>query len=166
MDEIKQDQTIKRFATYELSLDYFLACIKFNATLANEAPLRMRGYKIPQNVRYIYEMFGSTPLWSNFDAEIRLINEKKSKLPSMKRQMIMEIFEFVHHFVAQEGEEITKDREFIDEVRIAGYDYYKNLFDRIDHPEKYKQAKVEKVETDEEVEAYLDKLEDDNQNRV
>ena len=51
--------------------------------------------------------------WENIDFLIRMILEKKSGLPRSKREYLLYIFEYVNHFTAEDGEEVTQQNEHV-----------------------------------------------------
>ncbi len=53
--------------------------------------------------------------WENIDFLIRMILEKKSGLSVSKREYLLYIFEYVDHFTAKDGEEVTQQNEYVPE---------------------------------------------------
>lgn len=51
--------------------------------------------------------------WENIDFLIRMILEKKSGLSRSKREYLLYIFEYVNHFTAKDGEEVTQQNEHV-----------------------------------------------------
>lgn len=51
--------------------------------------------------------------WENIDFLIRMILEKKSGLSKSKREYLLYIFEYVNHFTAEDGEEVTQQNEHV-----------------------------------------------------
>lgn len=53
--------------------------------------------------------------WENIDFLIRMVLEKKSGLSRSKREYLLYIFEYVNHFTAEGGEEVTQHNEHVSE---------------------------------------------------
>lgn len=51
--------------------------------------------------------------WENIDFLIRMVLEKKSGLTRSKREYLLYIFEYVNHFTAEDGEEVTQQNEHV-----------------------------------------------------
>ena len=51
--------------------------------------------------------------WENIDFLIRMILEKKSGLSRSNREYLLYIFEYVNHFTAEDGEEVTQQNEHV-----------------------------------------------------
>ena len=51
--------------------------------------------------------------WENIDFLIRMVLEKKSGLSKSKREYLLYIFEYVNHFTAKDGEEVTQHNEHV-----------------------------------------------------
>ena len=46
-----------------------------------------------------------------------MILEKKSGLPRSKREYLLYIFEYVNHFTAEDGEEVTQQNEHVPKTK-------------------------------------------------
>jgi hypothetical protein len=60
---------IKRFSSYSESFDYYLAKIGFEFYVKNKAIVKVRGYKMPTVVRWIYELLGDSLTWEDVDKQ-------------------------------------------------------------------------------------------------
>lgn len=130
----------KRFATYGESFIFFLKSIKYynkrsNSTLA-ASKLKKIILEFLESVPWVKEgdsyrmatdkdtntfrKFKFTDkdiedhtTWENIDFLIRMMLEKKSGLSRSERDYLLNIFEYVNHFTAEEGEEVTQQNEHV-----------------------------------------------------
>lgn len=128
--ETKKDlPMLKRFSTYDEAFNYFLSIIN-GKILIQGSPNDYS--KVKRRLRDIVEMtlkythIGKVPNedieahtnWKTIDFNIRLIIEKKSTLSKSYRDFVMELFEWVDHFVDPKAKGST---ELLNDV-IQGVD--------------------------------------------
>lgn len=112
----KETPKLKRFASHEEAFNYFLKYIHYYIWMWSDSynahkvlPMRLQR----QWLKHIFlQISGTTkPCWDVIIHELNLITDKKSTLSRNKRDFIDEVYNWVDHFVAKEGEPVTAGEE-------------------------------------------------------
>lgn len=138
-EEPKQEAPkIKRFANYELAFGYYLKLVHYYCFAWSDwkiAHQHLPGKVQRRWLREIFEEKQLEPNWMSIYEECMLITEKKSKLSRTKRDFLDELFIWVDHFVAGDGEEVTMTAK---DLEIP----YSTLKEALEYAEKLQNDKL------------------------